>query len=550
MKKGWIAGAAVLAVGAAMAGIVGYKASHVQLDGQMVARNATSLVFSGDVSENLPVLGELTCLQELDLRGTSLSGEDYEALKSLLPGCRIVYDVPFQGSSYSMDVTSLTVSALSPAEETLLESLPELKTVTLDASQPETQTLRMLAKLSVNRPDMAVSYQYPIGGQYLSSAQAWAALENVTAGELEDALTCLPHLRELALSGTLPEAGALQALEGEFPEVAFSWVWNAFGQSLSSGTESLDLSGQSLTPAELENTVGYLPHLKKLDLTDTGLSAQELAAFVQTHPEISCRYYLEFYGKTYPNDLTELDLSGQRIDDLPALEEALVCFPNLTKLILSDCGQSSEALDALDSRLPNIRVVWTVRLGGLRVRTDETTFMPVKYHKEVTDNDLVELKYCRDMVCIDVGHMKITNCDWAANMPNLQYLVIADTYVSDISPLADHKNLVFLEVFLTRVTDLSPLESCTGLDDLNLCYVNADATPISRMTWLKRLWWTQNAQAVNKLPEECRAENILPQALPDTQLNFHTGDSVGDGWRKGAHYYEMRDLLGMFYIDS
>ena len=256
------------------------------------------------------------------------------------------------------------------------------------------------------------------------------------------------------------------------------------------------------------------------------------------------------FGKAFLTNAEEVDLTDCPIEDLSVLEAKLADFPNLKKLILSGCGQSSEALEALNDRLPGVRVVWTVRLGGLDVRTDDTWFMPVKFKKEVTDKDLVELKYCHDMICIDVGHMKITNCDWAAEMPELQYLVIADTQVSDISPLENHKKLVFLELFLTKVTDLTPLESCTGLDDLNLSYLIADATPISRMTWLKRLWWTQPGPQRYELPEECQAERILPDALPDTEMKFHSADSVGSGWRKGAHYYEMRDILGMFYINS
>lgn len=258
---------------------------------------------------------------------------------------------------------------------------------------------------------------------------------------------------------------------------------------------------------------------------------------------------VSLFGKTFSSDAEEVDLSGCSIDDLSQLDAFLPQFPNLKKLILSDCGQSSQALDELDRRLTDVRVVWTVNLGGISVRTDATWFMPEKFSKKVTDRDLVDLQYCRDMICIDVGHMKITNCDWAANMPNLQYLVLADTKITDISPLANHKKLVFLELFYLKLKDLSPLESCTALVDLNLSHVAADATPISRMTWLKRLWWKQDGGA-DKLPRECRPMEILPQALPNTRIEFKTKNSVAGGWREGACYYEMRDILGMYYIDS
>ena len=71
-----------------------------------------------------------------------------------------------------------------------------------------------------------------------------------------------------------------------------------------------------------------------------------------------------------------------------------------------------------------------------------------------------------------------------------KYLVLADTSISDLTPLENHENLIFLELFLTRVKDYSPLTTCRALEDLNLCYTNGDPAPIAEMTWLKRLWWS------------------------------------------------------------
>ena len=123
-------------------------------------------------------------------------------------------------------------------------------------------------------------------------------------------------------------------------------------------------------------------------------------------------------------------------------------------------------------------------------------------------------------------------------MPKLQYLIIADSDISDISALAECKELIFLEMFLTPVRDYSPLLSCKKLEDLNMCYTYGDPEPISKMTWLKRLWWT-------KIPSTYRD---MAQYLPDTQVVLDSGSSTGFGWREGAHYKEQRDILGMSYL--
>jgi hypothetical protein len=127
-------------------------------------------------------------------------------------------------------------------------------------------------------------------------------------------------------------------------------------------------------------------------------------------------------------------------------------------------------------------------------------------------------------------------------MPKLKYLVLADTRVRDITPLTGLKDLVFVELFLTAVKDYSPLLTCTGLEDLNLCYTHGDPEPVTRITWLKRLWWSGDWKARAKYGDTFRENN------PDGVFNFTTGSSTGEGWREGKHYYAMRDLIGMSYM--
>jgi hypothetical protein len=136
----------------------------------------------------------------------------------------------------------------------------------------------------------------------------------------------------------------------------------------------------------------------------------------------------------------------------------------------------------------------------------------------------------------------VRSCEWAAYMPKLKYLILADTNVRDLRPLAGLKELVFLELFMTKVTDYSPLLECPGLEDLNLGYTRGDPEPVTRMTWLKRLWWPSCWAARVKYGDTFR-ENI-----PGCVFNFETESSTGEGWRRGQHYYDMRDLLGASYM--
>jgi hypothetical protein len=62
-----------------------------------------------------------------------------------------------------------------------------------------------------------------------------------------------------------------------------------------------------------------------------------------------------------------------------------------------------------------------------------------------------------------------------------------------------------------------------------------------QMTWLERLW-----MAYSRIGDDGRA--IMRDALPDTELLFISTSSTNRGWRYSPRYYEMRDILGMWYM--
>ena len=186
-------------------------------------------------------------------------------------------------------------------------------------------------------------------------------------------------------------------------------------------------------------------------------------------------------------------------------------------------------------------MVWTVKLGEkLKARTDDTTFMPTRervyYFK---DEEAYNLRYCEEMVCIDIGHMSISNIDFVEFMPDLEYLILAHTQVQYIEPIRHCKNLKFLELDWSPIKDLAPLEECTALEDLNLGNTFADFAPVGRMTWLKNLWMIGCSSG---------ARYRMTNALPDTKVMISGSATVANGWRDLPNYYKMRDLLGMEYM--
>ena len=78
------------------------------------------------------------------------------------------------------------------------------------------------------------------------------------------------------------------------------------------------------------------------------------------------------------------------------------------------------------------------------------------------------------------------------------------------------------------------------IEDLNIGNTFCDITPILEMTWLKNLYMIfGNGGSAYK----------ASQALPDTHVVASGTATVGGGWRRLQNYYDMRDMLGMYYMD-
>lgn len=287
-----------------------------------------------------------------------------------------------------------------------------------------------------------------------------------------------------------------------------------------------------------------MPGIWKRFLAALGASAILLASFslrIAVHAETAQGICLG--GQIYPADSTELSLAGISIEEL---EAALPLFPNLQKVILTDTGADDEALDALNRAHPNISIIWTVQIGKSPVRTDATWFYAPSQIGAIRDADLQKLRYCREMVAVDVGHMKVTDCSWLEQMPHVKYLILADTGITNISPVSNLKELVYLELFGLNLTDYSPLLGCTALQDLNISSTHADPEPLSHMTWLHNLHWYRGLSD----PATREAVSLLPEQLPQTNVMLDMVGNISNPWRNLPHYYVFRDIIGGEFLNQ
>lgn len=531
---------AALAVAAVLVGIGAVGWSYVRenciiWDGRIYRSAAETVDLSGKELPELDRLAEFPNLRRIDVRDTGMTIPEYEVLRSKYPHCEILWEVPFQGKYVNAKAQRITLTTLSEEDIATLEYLPELTSI--DAWKCE--DYGYLGALQRSRPECKVFYSVEIAGQELDCDISSLELENAPYEQLRQYVEYLPNVTKIHLTGQLPLSRQLEALEEQYPEVELTWQTEVFGQSLSRDIRSLSIQAKDIENAsDLFYWLPYFPQLQQVDLMRSGLDQESIFPLVEAYPDIHFLFPVTYGHVTVRTDASEIDFSNVKFGTTETIEKILPCFPNLEKVVMCECDIPSPDMAALNEKYPDIRFVWSVMLGDKLFRTDAVHFAPNRWGMKVTDETVKDLQYCVDMVCVDLGHMEgITHCDWAANMPELKYLILADSGVRNVKGITGAEKLVFLELFQTYfLKDYSPIATCTALEDLNLCYSYGDPAPVLEMTWLKRLWWSG-------CPWKARVE--APKRLPDTEFNCTTGSSTGDTWRKGQNYYDMRSFIGM-----
>ena len=499
-------------------------------------------------SDKAELYAAMPNLKEIDLRDAIVTVADFEALRAAVPNCRIIWNVPVGTESFDSTSESIALSEFTPTDAENLVYFENLKT--LDTLEGDAYEAYMAAEEIL--PHCDVRWSIALGGERLDPDAAVLELADapVTVQELTDALGLFPNAKVAVLGNTALSREDLLQLREDFPGLSFEFNVEMGEYCFYSLGDKLDFAGLPDVDVEILFDAAWIfVALEEIDLRETGLSVEELMAIAEAYPGASIRADVELYGKSFPTDAEEIDLSGIEITDTSLIEKALPLFPKLKKVIMSDCGISDEDMDALNLRHEDVEFVWTVRFSVYSVRTDVTAFcasnVPGYVAPKLTDSQLAPIKYLRNLEALDLGHMYYTDLSFLENMPNLRYLILVEANFRDISAIAGLENLYYLEIFNNTINDISPLLECKSLRHLNIGFTRGyEADCLREMTWLERLWYPGSNLSGGQIED-------LQKALADTETYFVIWDgdgSTGGGWREHDSYYEMRDLFNMHYM--
>ncbi len=438
-----------------------------------------------------------TQLTSIDLRGNEITAADFDALKAALPNCEILWSVPVGSARFDSDTTELKLDA--------------------------------------------------------------------AADDLSNALAYFPELKSVQLA-TAPDEAVAKDLAERYPNIALLWDVTIGGETYAPDTETLDLSGKTIDLAELGTKLQGLANLKSVVFGEETFALADQIALANAYPKVAFVWNVQLLEDlTVRSDVTDLDLRKYTVPNAAAFSDALVLFPNLKMLDMCGSGPSDEEMAAIRARYPQVKVVWYIHIYNWVIRTDIKGFSTgnrsrfpngggryvpdeklFSYHR-IHAKDLEVLKYCTDMIALDIGHCtRVENVDFLKYLPNLQYLDIALCNLKDISVLENMHDLVYIQMMYNYITDVTPLKNCT-----NLRYVNASNNTLASadvfltMPKLERLFINCSGlsdEQIAALSAELKAKNpdIVIKASQDNP------EYAMSAWCPGNEgYIQQQAIFGM-----
>ena len=490
--------------------------------------------------------------QVVDLRGQDINPSHYDKLAEKMTDSRILWDIPFQGGTLASDAKEVTVTTLSAKDIEMLDYAQSLTTVNAE----NCTDYENLAQLRQRRPELEINYSI----SFSCGSFNWD-VESLVMSSVQEAdiqlLKHLPNLKSVVLSGGFYETKTVEALRGTVHNAGLEFGVVIGGKVISDTEQTIHLTDATDEDLDMLKVLG---NLTTVHLQNPKANPQHVFAMREELPNAAVTWDVTLGDKTYDVSVSAVDLTTVAVTDLAEVEQKMAYLPNLESVTFglcgvdnSDWGNSKSKLTASaiknedmaayrDRVRDSYKVVWTVRLGpSIALRTDADNFMPNHFGVgQLPDSYAYNLRYCEEMVCLDVGHMTLTDISFVEFMPNLKYLILAWTEVQYIEPIRTCKNLVFLELDNSCIRDISPLVDCTALEDLNLGNTFCDVTPILGMTWLKNVYFIDASPS---------AAYKFSQAVPDAHVVATGNATVGGGWRRLQNYYDMRDCLNMPYMN-
>lgn len=296
-----------------------------------------------------------------------------------------------------------------------------------------------------SHPVASAPEEIVIAGQtFLTDTTELTAPDGWTKDDLFEALNLLPDLTAIHAEQVRLDVETIADLRHRCGDVAFTYTVSLGEQSIPSDARSLDLSLSQPDADVLFDALSVLPNVDAVRLGEWTGALGDLASLKDAYPDIAFTYSFTWLDLTFSSDQTEVSFEGRAIDDVSTLESVLTLLHPNVKADLCGCGLDDATMGRLSDAFPAKKLIWEIDLGFWgTLRTDARAYSTrsrktdAEMANRMTSEDIAPLKYCTDLIALDLGHQLIEDISCLASLKNLQVLILADNRISDLSPLSE-----------------------------------------------------------------------------------------------------------------
>lgn len=412
------------------------------------------------------------------------------------------------------------------------KNFSKLETIDINGNNIPSEQIAELRELM---PNCSVTFTTKIGSTEISSETTEIKLSKDAADNCEILLLC-DNLKRVDITECENIEPFISIANDDSCDFVFDI--NFCGDTISSDIENLTLDSM---PQDNLNKLLLLENLKKLEILECNPSP-ELLELKEKLVGCDVVWHFDLCGINVSSNDNLIDMKRTKITDPDAFSDLLAYLPALEKIDMCGCGLSNKQMEVFMEQYPDIKFVWEIRFGHApvfwTVRTDITCFSTLG--KIRCNDEEIEplLKYCTDLVALDLGHHNLSDISHLAKMKKLKVLILGDNRISDISALAELKELQYLELFTCQVKDMSPLAELPNLIDI--CIPDnpiEDVTPILSMKQAKMLW-------IAHCGLNAEERKAIADALPDCTISFFIKSNLCEKWRVTDRNIAIRKAFG------